>query len=108
MAMWKVGCRFPSLVRAVLSAPARRCTASVAAVNVDAFQRTRQDYANALPFSAIPGPKGLPYIGTLLEYTRGRTFVCVFSAPRHHQFASPPLRAWDTLTMFEATVCRRS
>ena len=78
MAMWKVGWMVPSLGMNALSASARRYTGSVAAVNVNDFQRNRQDYARALPFSAIPGPKGLPYIGTLLEYTRGRNFVWPF------------------------------
>ena len=80
MARWKVGWMVPGLGRNALSASARRCTASVAADNVNDIQRTHQDYAKALPFSAIPGPKGLPYIGTLLEYTRGRQPVCVSHA----------------------------
>ena len=30
------------------------------------------DSKDVKPFSEIPGPKGLPYIGTLLQYLRGR------------------------------------
>ena len=32
-------------------------------------------YDNAKPFHEIPGPKGMPYIGTMLEYTRGDDYV---------------------------------
>ena len=29
-------------------------------------------FGNAKPFEEIPGPKGLPYIGTLFEYRKGK------------------------------------
>jgi len=31
------------------------------------------EYDQARPFSEIPGPKGLPYIGTMLLYRNGMT-----------------------------------
>ena len=46
---------------------------STAAVSTDGVQGADQDYENARPFGEIPGPRGLPYLGTLLEYTRGNT-----------------------------------
>ncbi|XP_064613084.1 probable cytochrome P450 CYP44 [Liolophura sinensis] len=33
------------------------------------------DFQSALPFESIPGPKGLPYFGTLLQYKAGRLKV---------------------------------
>lgn len=36
-----------------------------------AVDDVQESYRNAKPFSEIPGPQGLPFIGTLLEYKRG-------------------------------------
>lgn len=33
-----------------------------------------QEYKQAKPFSDIPGPPGLPYIGTMLLYRKGQIF----------------------------------
>ena len=46
-------------------------TLSSASQNVDNL-----DYIKAKPFSEIPGPKGLPYLGTLFQYTRGKFGRC--------------------------------
>ena len=32
-------------------------------------------YEDARPFSEIPGPTGLPYLGTILQYRKGKQFT---------------------------------
>ena len=45
------------------------CRSMVASVDVD--QQVVKDYDQAKPFDEIPGPSGLPYIGTMLQYRKG-------------------------------------
>ena len=67
------------MLRPVLVVVRRPCLAprvrySTASATVDSNVRSPPDtnYQNAKPFSEIPGPKGLPLIGTLLQYRRGK------------------------------------
>lgn len=43
--------------------------------SISSFEKSKKeedtDFRNAKSFSEMPGPKGLPYIGTLLEYRLG-------------------------------------
>ena len=48
----------------------QRCQRSTAAA-IDQDQQVVTDYDNAKPFDEIPGPRGLPYLGTMLEYRKG-------------------------------------
>ena len=45
------------------------CRLTVASVDVD--QQVVTDYDKAKPFDEIPGPSGLPYLGTMLQYRKG-------------------------------------
>ncbi len=36
-----------------------------------------ENYRNAKPFNEIPGPKGLPYIGTLMQFKRGKYYIII-------------------------------
>jgi hypothetical protein len=45
--------------------PAKHIFRSTFVTDVD------ENYKNAKPFNEIPGPKGLPYFGTLLQFKRG-------------------------------------
>jgi hypothetical protein len=53
---------------------------STASTTVESAGCLRTEYDKAKPFDDIPGPKGLPYIGTMLKYRRGKysslTFQC--------------------------------
>ena len=51
----------------------RCCRSTVAAV--DGAQQVLTDYDKAKPFHEIPGPRGLPYLGTMLQYRKG---TCTF------------------------------
>ena len=48
----------------------RCCRSTVASVDVD--QHVVTDYDKAKPFDEIPGPSGLPYLGTMLQYRKGK------------------------------------
>lgn len=48
----------------------QRCHRSTVAA-VDSDQQVVTDYDNAKPFDEIPGPRGLPYLGTMLQYRKG-------------------------------------
>ena len=37
------------------------------------------EYEHAKPFDEIPGPRGLPYIGTMLHYRKGNPLETVLS-----------------------------
>ena len=43
------------------------------------IQKDDPDYFNAKPFSDIPGPRGLPYVGTLHQYRLGKSRIKTFS-----------------------------
>ena len=44
---------------------------TVASTESDVDQQVVTDYDKAKPFDEIPGPSGLPYIGTMLQYRKG-------------------------------------
>jgi len=52
----------------------KRCSASASAT-ADIPQKVSSEYDKARPFSQIPGPKSLPFIGTMLQYRKGIIFV---------------------------------
>ena len=53
---------------------------SAATVKSKPLPELEEDVNNARPFSEIPGPKGLPYIGTTYEYRRGMAYYEIVSA----------------------------
>ena len=55
----------------VCSLTARRTSSTLATQGLQA-QFDDTPYKNAKPFQEIPGPKGLPFLGTLFQYTRGK------------------------------------
>ena len=48
----------------------RRCHMTAPATG-DTDQPTVTDYDKAKPFDQIPGPRGLPLLGTMLQYRKG-------------------------------------
>lgn len=42
--------------------------------SVDPDQHVVTDYDKAKPFDEIPGPRGLPYLGTMLQYRKGTSY----------------------------------
>ncbi|XP_060598310.1 probable cytochrome P450 CYP44 [Ruditapes philippinarum] len=58
---------------------------STASTTVESAGCLRTEYDKAKPFDDIPGPKGLPYIGTMLKYRRA------MSATQKHLLKFPSL-----------------
>ena len=54
----------------------RRFSHAATNISVSRGQGEDTSYKEAKPFSEIPGPKGLPYLGTLLHYKYGNIAVC--------------------------------
>lgn len=52
------------------SCSVQRCHRSTVAA-ADSDQQVVTDYDRAKPFDEIPGPPGLPYLGTMLQYRKG-------------------------------------
>ena len=62
--------------RCLLKIRSQNASATVSATNPSEVRQTdrQAEYENSKPFKEIPGPKGLPYLGTLLQYTIGNVF----------------------------------
>lgn len=54
----------------IFSWQCRRCL-SVAVADESHETRSNSSTQNVKPFKDIPGPKGLPYLGTILQYRKG-------------------------------------
>ena len=53
----------------------RSSTVNAAADVLDSQSSLESEYEKAKPFNEIPGPKGMPFIGTLLQYRKGRVYM---------------------------------